>query len=186
MRNAIRAVWNVVTWFTVILFMLLAVTLVGVRILGFTPYAVLSPSMTPQYQVGDLVYVKAVEPETIEVGEAISYVANEDLLVVTHRVVEIDQENRRFTTKGDANQSTDARPVLYENVLGVVVFSLPKLGYVSMYLTTPSGKYVAMAIGFSLLLIFLLPELFKAGKEKVPCEENGKNSKPQGNDIDSN
>ena len=182
MRKTIRAVWNVVTWLTVILFILLAVTLAGVRLLGFKPYAIISPSMTPQYRVGDLVYVKAKEPETIEPGDVLTFVANEDLLVVTHRVVEADRENRRFTTKGDANQITDAKPVLYENVLGVVVFSLPKLGYLSMYLTTPSGKYVAMAIGFALLLIFLLPEFFKPGKEQAPRETNQKMSEVLGKD----
>ena len=166
MRKTIRAVWNAVAWFAVACFILLAVALAGVRILGYTPFAVLSPSMTPLYQVGDLVYVKNVNPENVVPGDVLTFVANEDLLVVTHRVVEADRENRCFITKGDANQVTDVNPVLYENVLGVAAFSLPKLGYVSMYLSTPSGKYVAIGIGFALLLIMLLPEL-KSGKKET-------------------
>lgn len=124
--------------------------------------------MTPLYQVGDLVYVKDIEPEAIAPGDVLTFVANEDLLVVTHRVVEADRENRCFITKGDANQVADVNPVLYENVLGVAQFSLPKLGYISMYLSTPSGKYVAIGIGFALLLVMLLPELRSGKKETSP------------------
>lgn len=166
MSGKIKKIWNAITWMLVIVVVLIAIALAGTRFLGYTPYAVLSPSMTPQYQVGDLVYVKSMEPEKIEVGDVITFVANEDLLVVTHRVAEVDQDNRHFITKGDANNTEDAAPVLYENVLGVVNFSLPMLGYVSIYLSSPSGKYVAIAVVLTMLLLFILPELFKSDKEK--------------------
>ena len=162
----LKKIWNIVTWLLVLCVVLLAVALVGVRIIGFTPYAILSPSMTPEYQVGDLVYVRQTEPENIQAGDVITFVANEDLLVVTHRVEQADHENRCFITKGDANNVADAAPVLYENVLGTVGFSLPKLGYLSMYLSTPSGKYAGIAAIFAMLLLFLLPELFAPGKKE--------------------
>lgn len=161
----LKKIWNAVTWILVICVVVLAVALVGVRLVGFTPYAILSPSMTPEYQVGDLVYVRKTAPETIEKGDVITFVANEDLLVVTHRVYDADRENRWFITKGDANNTEDAMPVRYENVLGTVGFSLPKLGYLSMYLSTPSGRYAGIAAGFALVLLLLLPELFKPEKK---------------------
>lgn len=166
-----QKIWNIATGVLVGLAALLAVALVGVRLFGFTPYSILSPSMTPQYRAGDLVYVWKTPPEDIREGDVITYVANEDLVLVTHRVEEIDRENSRIYTKGDANQSRDAAPVRYENVVGVVKFSLPKLGYVSSYLTSESGRYVGLAGLFGLLLLFLLPELFKK-ETKKPEEEN--------------
>lgn len=165
-KGPLSSMWSVVTWFFVIVCVLLAVLLVGVRVIGFRPYAVLSPSMTPKYGVGDLVYVKAMDPEKIEVGDVLTFVANEDLTVVTHRVVEIDRENRCFYTKGDANEIQDGSPVLYENAIGVVQFSLPKLGYVSSYLTSPSGRYVGIAAGAFLVLLLIIPEFFKSEKKK--------------------
>lgn len=165
-KGPLSSMWSVVTWFFVIVCVLLAVLLVGVRVIGFRPYAVLSPSMTPKYGVGDLVYVKAMDPEKIEVGDVLTFVANEDLTVVTHRVVEIDRENRCFYTKGDANEIQDGNPVLYENAIGVVQFSLPKLGYVSSYLTSPSGRYVGIAAGAFLVLLLIIPEFFKNEKKK--------------------
>ena len=165
-ENLLKKIWNLLTWLLVLSVVLLAVALVGVRVIGFTPYAILSPSMTPQYQVGDLVYVRSTPPEEIQAGDVITFVANEDLLVVTHRVESADRENRWFITKGDANNTTDLTPVLYENVLGTVGFSLPKLGYLSMYLSTPSGRYAGIAAALTLLLLFLLPELFTPAKKE--------------------
>lgn len=165
-KGPFAVIWSVVTWLVVAAVVLLAVALVGVRLLGFTPYAIISPSMTPTYNVGDLVYVKATDPAEIETGDVLTFVANEQLVVVTHRVAAVDRENRCFTTKGDANNDVDARPVVYDNVIGTVRFSLPLLGYVSSYLTGPSGRYAAIAIGLTLLLLLILPEIFKKPRKK--------------------
>jgi signal peptidase len=158
---SLRKIWNILSWAAVIIVVLLAFALVGVRIAGFTPYAIISPSMTPKYQVGDLVYVRAVDPEDIQVGDVLTFVANDDLMVVTHRAAEIDWENRCIYTKGDANESRDLAPVSFENVVGRVSFSLPKLGYLSTYLTSTSGHFAGAAVMIFLILLFLAPEFFR-------------------------
>lgn len=70
---------------------ILAIALVGVRLVGLTPYAVLSGSMEPTYHVGSLIYVRNIEPKDIQVGMPLTFVVNEDLLVATHRVVNIEE-----------------------------------------------------------------------------------------------
>ena len=87
--RAIRQIWNSFTTLLVIVVMLLAAALVGVRLFGLTPYAVLSGSMEPTYRVGSLIYVKDIAPEDVTVGTPITFVVNEDLLIATHRVVDI-------------------------------------------------------------------------------------------------
>ena len=166
MKAGLKKFWNVFTTVLVVVVVILAVLLVGVRIVGYTPYAVLSPSMMPQYQVGDLVYVKETAFEEIQTGDVITFVADENLTLVTHRVVEVDDGNRTFYTQGDANDIRDGAPVLYENVVGVVRFSLPKLGYISAYIATQSGRYVAIAAVAALLLLTILPEFFKKEKKQ--------------------
>ena len=86
---AIRKLWNFISTLLVIIVVILAILLVGVRLVGLTPYTVLSGSMEPTYHVGSLIYVKDVLPEKIEKGMPITFVVNEDLLVATHRVVDI-------------------------------------------------------------------------------------------------
>lgn len=168
-KSPLMVIWNIITTILVIAAVLLAVALVGVRAVGYTPYAVLSPSMTPTYEPGDLIYVKETPTDKIVEGDVITFVTDDKTTLVTHRVVEIDRDGRKFYTQGDANDSRDGNPVLYENVQGVVEFSLPKLGYVSSYVTSETGRYVAIAGIFALILLWILPELFRP--EEKPMEE---------------
>ena len=85
-----RKLWSVITTLLVTVMVILAILLVGVRVVGLTPYAVLSSSMEPTYHVGALIYVKDVDPADITVGMPITFVVNEDLLLATHRVVDIE------------------------------------------------------------------------------------------------
>ena len=146
----------------------LAFLLAGIRIVGFTPYAVLSGSMEPAFHVGSLIYVKSVDPEDIKVGDAITFRLSGEDTAATHRVIEIDRENQCFYTKGDANETPDASPVPYSSVLGMAVFTVPKLGLFSSWLSSAQGKYAAISGVGLLLLLIILPEiLFKDGKGKT-------------------
>lgn len=75
-------------------------------------------------------------------GEALADVINEgdiiqfrkERVTVMHRVVEIQETEdlRFFITKGDANNAPDLAPVVPEQVVGKVVFKIPKLGWVAI------------------------------------------------------
>lgn len=144
-----------------------AIALAGVRVAGLTPYAVLSGSMEPAYRVGDLVYVAHSDPQTIQVGDTIAFVSDSALQTITHRVAAVQADGSSFTTKGDANDSVDGAPVAAENVLGKVVFSLPKLGYVSAFLTSEAGRWVGVAVVLALVLVlFVVPELVRTNTQE--------------------
>lgn len=119
--KAFRRIWSVITTIVVILIVFLAIALVGVRVVGLTPYTVLSGSMEPTYHVGSLIYVKEVEPSEVEVGDPITFVVNEDLLVATHRVVEIDVQTSRQQTivdeNGEAMVDAEGNPIYEETPL---------------------------------------------------------------------
>lgn len=165
MPKKAKKIWDTVTTVLVVLVVIFAIFLMGARLVGLQVFNVISGSMEPTYSVGDLLYVKDVDPDAIQVGDPITFVLNEELVVATHRVVEVDSENRRFYTQGDANDSPDAAPVHFNNVIGVPVFSLPLLGYVSAYIQNPPGMYVAIGFGVLLLAAVFLPDLV-AGKKK--------------------
>ena len=173
--HTLKKVWNILTWLLVLLTVTLAVLLVGVRIVGLTPYVVLSGSMEPTYMTGGMIYVKTTTPEQIEVGDPITFVMNDNLVIATHRVVDINEAERFFTTKGDANDSADGAPVRFENLVGKPILHLPYLGYISNFLTNPPEKYIAWgAIGILLILMFF-PELIKcAGKAKFSSHKSVK------------
>lgn len=145
---------------------LCAVFLMGSRIMGYQVYTVISGSMEPKYSVGDLLYVKKIDVNTIKVGDDITFVLNEDLVVATHRVVRVDAENQRFYTKGIANEVEDSEPVHFNNVIGVPKFSIPKLGYVSDFVQNPPGMYITIGIGIILILLVFVPDLIAKKKDE--------------------
>lgn len=126
--------------------------------------------MQPKYMVGDLLYVKAVDVNSIQVGDDITFVLNEDLVVATHQVVRIDAENQRFYTKGLANELEDSEPVHFNNVIGVPKFSIAKLGYVSDFVQNPPGSYITIGVGIVLILVVFLPDILRKKKENEPEE----------------
>ncbi len=170
MSGPIKKIWNVVSSILVALVVLLALLLVGARLVGLQVFVVLSGSMEPTYRTGSLIYVKKVDPYTIQEGQPITFMMNETT-VATHRVVGIvpDEEDPtviRFRTKGDANDAEDGGLVHYKNVIGRPVFSIPYLGYVADYIQHPPGRYVALSAGAVLLLLVFLPDVFSEDPDK--------------------
>ena len=118
-----------------------------------------------------------VNPNDIKVGTPITFVLNEDLVVATHRVIKVDAENQHFYTKGDANDTADASPVHFNNVIGVPQFSIPLLGYVSDFIQHPPGMYITIGVGGLLILAVFLPDMI--GKKKVVEEESKEEKKEE-------
>ena len=165
-----KKIWNIVSTVLVVLVVLCAVFLMGSRIIGYQCLTVLSGSMEPTYSPGDLVYVKSIDPATLQVGDVITFNRNAEGVKATHRVVEVDVKNKHVYTKGDANESIDAPPVHFNNIYGKVYFSIPKLGYVTNYIQNPPGMYVTIGAGAVLILLVFLPDLI--GKKKKQAADN--------------
>ena len=158
-KTPIKKIWNIVSTILVVIIVLCAVFLMGSRLLGYLCFNVISPSMEPEYMVGDLIYVRKVDPNTIKEGDVITFLMNENLMVGTHRVVRVDAKNQHIYTKGDANDIEDQSPVHFNNVIGVPQFSIPKLGYVSDFVQNPPGMYITIGLGIVLILAVFLPDM---------------------------
>ena len=168
--QTVKKVWSIVSTVLVVVLVLGAVFLMGSRLMGYRVYTVISGSMEPDISVGDLVYVKPVDPSTIQVGDDITFVLNEDLVVATHRVIRIDAEKKHIYTKGIANEIADTDPVHFKNVLGVVQFHIPLLGYVSDFIQNPPGMYITIAAGAALIILVFLPDFLPRKKEQEVAE----------------
>jgi len=142
MNPGIKKAMNVVSTLIVVLAVILAILLVGVRLVGLQVFTVLSGSMEPEFHTGSLIYVKDVDPFTLKERDIITFMLDENT-IATHRIVGVvpDEEDPsvvRFRTKGDANNSEDGTLVHYRNVIGTPVFSIPLLGYFFLFFLTPS------------------------------------------------
>ena len=157
----IKKIWSIVSTVFVFLVVLAAIFLMGSRVIGYRVFNIVSGSMEPTYSVGDLIYVKEVDPAAIAPGDVITFVLNEDLVVATHRVVRVDAEKQRFYTKGDANETEDGAPVHFKNVIGIPQFTVPGLGYVSDFIQHPPGSYITIAAVAVLLILTFTPDFVK-------------------------
>lgn len=176
MNRTVKKIWNIVSSIFVGIVVIIALLMVGARVIGLDVYTVLSGSMEPTYHTGSLIYVKEVDPYTIEEGQAITFMLDEDT-IATHRVVEVlpDEEDPsviRFRTKGDANDAADGTPVHYKNVIGTPVASIPYLGYVANYIQNPPGTYIAIAGCAVLMMLVFIPDLFSGDKKKDSSRES--------------
>jgi len=115
-------------------------TIVAVAIIWFAvglfpvhPTTVISGSMRPTLDVGDVIIVAKVPADTIEPGDIIQFREAEGITTV-HRVVEFQEieGNMVFITQGDANRAPDPDPVLAANVVGKVIFNIPKVGWAAI------------------------------------------------------
>lgn len=89
------------------------IALGGIRI-----FNIISESMIPKYNIGDVLVVQDVAPENIKVGDDIAYIGQESTFnqkIVTHQVIKIDYKDGEyiFHTKGIANILED--PLVHEN-----------------------------------------------------------------------
>ena len=113
-------------------------TVVGVMLIWFSlglfpfaPTVVISGSMRPAMDVGDVVIVAKVPAGVVRQGDIIQF--RTEHVPIMHRVVEISQESpASFITKGDANDQPDSEPVLAANVVGKVIFTIPQIGWASI------------------------------------------------------
>ncbi len=155
----------------------LAGILIIPKIMGYEEMAVLTGSMEPNYPVGSLIFVKEEDPENLKVGDVITYRLDEDT-VVTHRIVEINQEEQTVTTKGDANSDNDGSPVSYPNIVGKAQFKITYLGYIAMNIKTPKGIIAVCGVLVLIILLTFIPEIFsddeKEEEKKAKDKKSGK------------
>lgn len=97
-------------------------------------------------EVGDLIFSKKTDVSQIKTGDVISFMEGKS--VVTHRVIKVNNEGGKlsFTTKGDANNSTDTDPVLPENVVGVYKGRVPVMGDFIFFLQKPLGMAIFIGV----------------------------------------
>ena len=122
--------------------------------MGYQLYTVVSGSMEPAVPTGSLVYIKYVKPGDIETGDIIAFYGSDAQgSIITHRVVSNSNAMGEFITKGDANAENDMSPVTYEQYVGKMVRSIPKVGGIVQTITVGSGKTVLKCvIGLAIVL----------------------------------
>lgn len=139
---------------------------------GWKPFIVLSGSMETEILAGDLVVVKEVKIEEIKEDDVIAF--KQDEIVITHRIVDIINENgtKKYITKGDNNNSEDKGFVLPEQIEGLFQFKISRLGNLAMFTQTPTGMIVCLSIPLGLLILIQMIDSHKMKKYENDREKD--------------
>ena len=127
---------------------------------GYKAFIVLSDSMSKtDFDAGDLVLVKEVDPSTLQEGDIIAYTSqNPDNYgeTVTHKIRKLTTDANGqpgFVTYGTTTDTDDATVVTYSYVLGKYQGHLPKVGSFFQFLKTTPGYIVCILIPFLILIL---------------------------------
>ncbi|MDR7310905.1 signal peptidase [Nocardioides luteus] len=154
-RAVLGFVGQFVVWFVIIA----AGAVIGLgvavpRIVGGEALTVLSGSMRPGMPPGSLVVVRPVDPATLRIGDVITFqLRSGEPAVATHRITGIGTDTtgeRIFTTRGDANDADDVKPVRVVQVRGERWYWLPYVGRVNSLLTGEQ-RAITRLVGAGLL-----------------------------------
>lgn len=128
-----------------------------------------SESMKPALQMGDVVIMGPIgSMEDVEPGMVIGFEYGGD--AIAHRVVSVDEGG--IQTAGDYTGDPDPWLVTFSDVHGVLLFKVPYLGYISNFSRTPIGWILLIIIPGTLLIGYLVWDLFrkKEPKKTVPVK----------------
>ena len=135
------------------------------RIFGIEIYGILTGSMDPACPTGSLVYVKSVNPESLQEKDIVTFQIGN--LVITHRVVKNDVQKEELITKGDANNANDIQPVAYKQIKGKVALTVPLLGYLALRLNSAAGISVCVIILALGLMLWVLGDMMSIKKKSL-------------------
>lgn len=123
---------------------------------NMVPLIVLTDSMRPKIDSGDLIICQKIDPEDVNKRNIISFIdpAGNGTSIVTHRVIDIFEENGElfFVTKGDYNNDQDKEPVPAKNLVGIYKTKLPGLGHVAMFMQSTTGLIICVILPIILLV----------------------------------
>ena len=129
-------------------------------VFGVRPAVVLSGSMEPVIQTGDLIFLHDIDAAELKEGDVICYLSSGK--AVTHRIVSITQDGggqRRFITQGDANNTEDRLAVAPEQIQGIWQGGrIGGMGNFILFMQTTTGMICFIICP---LLVFLLWDIWR-------------------------
>lgn len=156
-----KSFFNLIIWFflfVVFIFALFTVSSNFNVFVGYRSFLVQSGSMEPSIMIGDIVIAK--QQNDYGKNDVVTFL-NREQRVVTHRIIEVleDVNRIKFITKGDANRSEDEDQITSDQIIGKVVFVIPKLGFFVSFAKSLPGLIILVIIPSIILVVNQIIEI---------------------------
>ncbi len=196
MNKALKTIRDIVVWLIVVLAVgMMVFTVVSVSVFdradrslfGYKAFTVLSDSMSKtDFDAGDLVLIKEVDPATLKEGDIISYRSRDTESfgqTITHKIRRLTTDENgspAFITYGTTTDTDDRLPVTYDQVLGKYQGKIPNIGSFFFFLKTTPGYILCILLPFLLLILMegiRCIRLFRKYKAEQQAELNAEKEK---------
>lgn len=167
--KALKFIRNLLVWlFVIFAICMMIFTIVSVTtfdrtdrsVFGYRAFIVLSDSMKKtDFDAGDLVLIKSVDPTTLQPGDIIAYTSQNSAnygATVTHKIRSLTTNEAGepgFVTYGTTTDTDDETIVTYPYVLGKYTGHIPGVGTFFNFLKTTPGYIVCILVPFVLLIV---------------------------------
>ena len=178
-NNLLRKIISVILFIFLTFILIYNITIISQSIInpnktpsffGIKTYTIVSGSMQPELNIGDIVIVKEVNDLELNINDVISYRNGQN--VVTHRIVRINYVDgqKQYITKGDYNNVEDSIVLTIDSIEGKVVNKIKSLGNVTLFL---QNKFSIILI----MITFFIYILFKKNKKEDLINNDNENAK---------
>lgn len=187
--KVVKIIGNILYYLlVVVILMILAVVLIqrisnnNLSLAGIKIFNIVTESMVPKYEVGDILISKTVDPSQVKVGDDLVYLGQEGSFadkIVTHQVIAIDKTETgeyEFHTKGIANEQED--PIVSQSqIYGIIIYKTHILSLISKIINNIYGFYFLIFLPLTLLIIIKIIKVYneyKQDKEEQAEEKSDK------------
>lgn len=176
-NKVLRIIGNILYYMLFIIIILILLVVIIQRVSnntlslgGYRIFNIVSASMMPDYEIGDILISKEISPSNVEIGDDIVYIGKKIPLqgmTVTHRVIEKKEENGEYTfrTKGIANEESD--PTITGNqIYGKVIYKVQTLSFISKIINNLYAFYFFIFVPLSIIIIKKITDIVYYLKHK--------------------
>lgn len=192
-NKALKIIGNILYALLFIIVILMLIVVIMQRVTdnsitfgGFRMFTVATGSMVPQYEVGDVLISKEIEPEEIKVDDDIVYKGKKGSFkdkIVTHRVIFIEKQedgNYKIITKGIANTEQDPE-IDQTQVYGKIVYKVKTLSFIGKLITNIYIFYFLIFIPIAIIIFKQIKNIASSDDEEED-DDDDENEDKEGNE----
>ena len=175
-KKIIKVVFRIIYQMIVILCLILAAVIILQKVTdsnrsigGYRIFRVITGSMEPEYDIGEVVISKEIAPKDIKVGDDIVYLGtygDYNGKIIMHSVIAIDKDengNLNFHARGLHSSSVEDPQIKSNQIYGIVKF---KSGLLTILYKLATNIYTLFVI-ITVLVLNVFISFKVSGKEEV-------------------